>query len=173
MRTPSTLVTLILGLAFVFLTPIAKADCPHNDKFDHRHCGGGEPLPPGVTLGDLACSTDEIAKFNGSDWVCDVDRRVKFVFASSTISDGDLGGLGGADTECNALAANAGLSGEFVAWLSTNSLNAVDRMAGSVGPWLNTAGQMVASAIFETSHPPVCDGSNMLIYRSSLRVVTV
>ena len=110
---------------------------------------GGEPSPPGVTLGDLACSTDEIAKFNGSNWVCDVDRRVKFVFASSTISDGDLGGLEGADTECNVLAANVGLSGELVAWLSTDSVNAVDRLAGSVGPWLNTGGEMVAASLVD------------------------
>ena len=41
MRTLSTLATLLLGLAFVFLAPTAKADCPHGGTNDH--CGGGEP----------------------------------------------------------------------------------------------------------------------------------
>ncbi len=90
MRTLATLATLLVGLAFVFLVPSAKADCPHGTKENHPHCDGGEPPPPGITLGDLSCTTDQIAKYDGTDWVCDVDSGIKFVFASSTTSGGDL-----------------------------------------------------------------------------------
>jgi hypothetical protein len=73
MRTLATLATLIVGLAFVYWAPTAKADCPHKGtNFDHKHCDGEEPpLPPGVTLGDLSCSGGNIARFNGTDWYCE------------------------------------------------------------------------------------------------------
>ncbi len=45
MRTLAMLVALLVGLAFVFWAPTAKADCPHKGNFDHPHCGGGEPPP--------------------------------------------------------------------------------------------------------------------------------
>ncbi len=68
MRSLSTLATLLLGLAVVFWAPAAKADCPHNEtKFDHPHCPGE---PPGATLGDLDCSTDDVAKYTGTQWEC-------------------------------------------------------------------------------------------------------
>ena len=46
MRTLATLATLLVGLAFVFWAPTAKADCPHNSSTTHQHCDGGEPPPP-------------------------------------------------------------------------------------------------------------------------------
>ncbi len=88
MRTLATLGTLLLGLAFVFWALPAKADCPHQLKTDHPHCDGAEPS--GATLGDLACNTDEIARFDGTQWVCDVDRNTL----------GDLGTTLG-DLACN------------------------------------------------------------------------
>jgi hypothetical protein len=43
------------------------------------------------------------------------------VFVSSTLSDGDLGGIVAADNECQRLAANAGLRGNnWFAWLSSD-----------------------------------------------------
>ncbi len=150
MRSLSTFATLLLGLAVVFWAPAAKAHCPHGNSFTHEHC----PSPPesGATLGDLECSTDQIAKYDGTDWVCDVDRGVKFVFVTSTLSEGDLGGLEGADMECNVLAENAGLPGEFVAWLSTASVDAVERLTGYDGPWFNTNGGLVAASLADLTH---------------------
>ncbi len=46
MRTLATLATLLVGLAFIFWAPTAKADCPHNSSTTHQHCDGGEPPPP-------------------------------------------------------------------------------------------------------------------------------
>lgn len=52
------------------------------------------------------------------------------VFVTSGTFDGDLGGLAGADTICTnaAAAATPSLSGNWTAWLSDNSTNAIDRI---------------------------------------------
>ena len=58
----------------------------------------------------------------------------RIMFVSSAIYDGSLNGLSGADIECNDLADdNIALRGNvFVAWLSTSSLNAKERVTGDV-----------------------------------------
>jgi hypothetical protein len=65
----------------------------------------------------------------------------KRVFVTSTEYDGDLktagagtDGLSGADALCAARASVAGLSGTFLAYLSTSTVNAKNRIA-DVGPW--------------------------------------
>ncbi len=63
-----TLAALLVALVVVFWAPAAKAHCP-----GHEHCGE-EPPPPAATLGDLSCTTDQIAKFDGIDWVCAEDN---------------------------------------------------------------------------------------------------
>lgn len=42
-------------------------------------------------------------------------------FVSSTTYNGNLGGVTGADSKCNTLAQNAGLSGTYTAWISQSS----------------------------------------------------
>lgn len=58
----------------------------------------------------------------------------KRVFVTSSNFQGDLGGLAGADAKCNAAASAAQLGGTFVAWLSTATVNAKDRVTSN-GPW--------------------------------------
>ncbi len=50
----------------------------------------------------------------------------KFIFVTSVISptQGNLGGLAGADSWCNSLASAAGLPGTYMAWLSTSAADA-------------------------------------------------
>ncbi|MFC1780448.1 MopE-related protein [Patescibacteria group bacterium] len=50
------------------------------------------------------------------------------VFVSSQKYSGNLGGIAGADQKCQSLVSNAGLCGEYKAWLSTSSTNAHDRI---------------------------------------------
>jgi hypothetical protein len=53
----------------------------------------------------------------------------KCVFLSSATYTGDLGGLSGADSKCQALANAAGIGGTtYKAWLSAGTVNAKDRM---------------------------------------------
>lgn len=77
------------------------------------------------------------ALYNGSGTVGSASPVViygcgkpKKVFVSSaSYKGGELGGLAGADAKCNALAANAGLSGVFKAWLSDSVNSPATRFA--------------------------------------------
>jgi hypothetical protein len=66
----------------------------------------------------------------------------KKVFVTSTVQNGNLGGLSGGDAICNARAQAAGLPGTYAAWLSTNSVQARNRI--NDGLFARTDGQLVA-----------------------------
>jgi hypothetical protein len=63
----------------------------------------------------------------------DDDKRVTAVFVTSTTQTGNLGGLSGADQICNDRAVAAGLTGNYLAWLSTSSMDAIDRFSNTRG----------------------------------------
>lgn len=65
-----------------------------------------------------------------------------------------LGGLQAADDVCQSEATDAGVPGTFVAWLSTTSTNAIDRLSGSRGwvrldgvPFVDTTQDLVAGRL--------------------------
>lgn len=59
-------------------------------------------------------------------------------FVTNSRHQGDFGGGGVADADaiCNAEALDAGLSGTFIAWMSTANEDAVARFASNAGPWI-------------------------------------
>lgn len=59
----------------------------------------------------------------------------KRVFVSSDTYGGNLGGLSGADTKCQALASSAALGGTWKAWLSSGSISASSRLYHSTIPY--------------------------------------
>ena len=59
----------------------------------------------------------------------------KCIFASSTTSTGNLGGLTGADATCASLATAAGLPGTYKAWLSTSGNDASTRLSNANVPY--------------------------------------
>jgi hypothetical protein len=65
-------------------------------------------------------------------------------FVTSTTTTGNMGGLAGADQLCAERALAAGLSGTFVAWLSSSEQDAIGRLTGA-GGWLRTDGKPFAS----------------------------
>jgi hypothetical protein len=67
------------------------------------------------------------------------------VFLSSAPTNGNLGGLAGADLRCKTLATAAGLGGNWAAWLSNhdNGPHAIDRVT-SAGPWRLVSGEIIA-----------------------------
>ncbi|HWO13438.1 MAG TPA: hypothetical protein VNN80_28250, partial [Polyangiaceae bacterium] len=67
-------------------------------------------------------------------------------FVTSATTTGDLGGRQGGDALCNQLAAAAGQPGSYVAWLSTSTESAVDRMRGSRG-WIRPDGLPVVDTL--------------------------
>lgn len=58
----------------------------------------------------------------------------KRVFVTSTKTTGDMNGVAGGDMACAALVASAGLGGSWVAWLSVQGADAIDRLKHN-GPW--------------------------------------
>ena len=77
-----------------------------------------------------------------------------FISSSNPGKGGDLGGLTGADTWCQALAASAGAGGRtWRAYLSTTAsgstpaTNARDRIGS--GPWYNAKGVLIANNVAE------------------------
>jgi hypothetical protein len=79
-------------------------------------------------------------------------------FVTSVTYNGNLGGLAGADQKCQALATAAGLpQNTYKAWLSTSSVNAIDRLGTARGwvrvdgkPFADTKADIVAGKTF---HP--------------------
>jgi len=68
------------------------------------------------------------------------------VFVTSTVYDGNLGGLAGADQQCQARAEAAGLpKNTYRAWLSASSVNAIDRLGEARG-WVRVDGKPFADS---------------------------
>jgi hypothetical protein len=63
-----------------------------------------------------------------------VNSTAQRIFVTSGQFGSDLGGLSGADAHCNTAAEAASLSGSWVAWLSSTTDDAIDRVTGA-GPW--------------------------------------
>lgn len=74
----------------------------------------------------------------------DSGRPHKVVFVSSSVQNGDLGGLEGADQLCAERAASAGLAGNFRAWLSSPDQSAEERLDHAAIPYARTDGTRVA-----------------------------
>jgi hypothetical protein len=69
----------------------------------------------------------------------------KTVFVTSQTFNGNLGGLGGADAKCQELADSSSIvTGTYKAWLSTEGLDARDRMEQNPGPYRLSNGALVA-----------------------------
>lgn len=68
---------------------------------------------------------------------------IRLFTTGDTRFDGNLGGLAGADAKCNAAAAALGLGGHWVALLSTDTVDARDRIAD--GRYIRTNGVQVAA----------------------------
>ncbi len=91
-------------------------------------CADGEYVYGFDSKGNILCST-----------------IIKTVFVTSSLDDGDLGGLVGADAKCQAMADTAGLSGTYKAWLSDSTSSPSTRFTHSQTPYLTTAGTVVAN----------------------------
>jgi hypothetical protein len=85
-----------------------------------------------------------------------------FVTSAGSGNGGNLGGIEGADKQCQALAAKAGAGNrEWRAYLSTSgpgSVNARDRIGA--GPWYNAKGQLIAANVAELHSDKVNIGND-------------
>ena len=104
--------------------------------------GGGGPdgsrdamtTNDGGTLPDAAFNLDASPPDGG-----------RLVFVTSAQTAGNLGGVPGADQSCTTYAANAGLGGAWMAWVTTAASPASSRLT-SAGPWYLVTGERVAAS---------------------------
>jgi hypothetical protein len=81
----------------------------------------------------------------GSVSTTEVDPSVhNYVFVTSEEYMADFGELTVADAHCDALAAQAGLAGTYVAWLSTSTVDARDRLPETSHGWARPDGLVFA-----------------------------
>ena len=76
---------------------------------------------------------------------CSQGQCEKLVFVSSQRYAGNLGGLTGADSRCQALAQAAHLPGQFKAWLASETVSAASRLTHSAKRYLLLDGTVVAN----------------------------
>ena len=67
------------------------------------------------------------------------------IFVTETVQNANFGGLDGADQLCATQASEAGLEGEFKAWLSTSSVSVLDRLTHADGPYVLVEGTRIAN----------------------------
>jgi len=88
---------------------------------------------------NTTCSVSMAAARNVTVTFAELPNRM---FVTSTTQTGNMGGLAGADAICRTRALAAGLTGTYVAWLSTSTVNAIDRLGAASG-WIRVDGRPV------------------------------
>lgn len=88
-----------------------------------------------VAAGALACGDDGGPACDCAAAGCFADACVKSVFATSTVTTPDFGGLAGADKICQDAATRVGIPGQYKAWLSDANASPATRFTKSTVPY--------------------------------------
>jgi len=88
------------------------------------------------------CDDGNLDSADGCSPECQYE--VKHAFVSSTLFNGNMGGLGGADAACQQLADQAGLPGVYLTWLSTFDTSPAARFNHWVGRYVRVDGVVIA-----------------------------
>ncbi len=138
--------------------PIGPQGLPGNDGKDGETGAAGKdgdpgadgkegpPGPPGqaadpTVLAALQAQLDTICKNN--PLLC---QPVKSVFVTAESFNAALDGIAGADALCQAAADDAGLSGDYMAWLSDSSGSPDSRFTKSIGPYALVTGTRISDS---------------------------
>jgi len=132
--------------AFGLITAAAKTGKPK--KKCKTPCGSCQTCKKGKCkpkADGTICGPDQICSGGGCILpACGAGGPCR-VFVSSTLYDGNLGGLDGADAKCQGLANAAGLPGIYKAWLSDSTNSPVSRFVPSSGPYRLVNGTTIAA----------------------------
>src|SRR5690606_4557544 len=111
-------------------------------------CGPGRTCPRDMTCGgDGLCYAGTPPVIVDAAVPPDAAVPTNLVFVTSTTHEpASLGGLAGGDAICAARAEAAGLPGTYVAWLSTATVDARDRL-GSARGWRRVDGEPFADTV--------------------------
>jgi hypothetical protein len=117
-------------------------------------CSGGScKCPTGLSLCGSSCvdETSDHDNCGKCGTVCEGSSTcvnslcVHYAFVSSKQYPGNLGGLVGADDDCQSLATTAGLPGVYRAWLSDDTNSASARLTHSTQPYMLTDGVTIVA----------------------------
>lgn len=103
----------------------------------------------GPPAGDGGANDATSGDSGGSDASADAPLGKRLVFVTSERFTGSIGGTNGADSRCNALAADAGIDASFVAWLGEGSTGPVTRLAQPSREIVMANGELVAANLGE------------------------
>jgi hypothetical protein len=124
-------------------------------------CGriGFAPVGGGVGDGDGGPGDDSGITING-DAIAAIASNIVFVTSTPKVA-GSYGGLAGGDAECQARAMAQGFPGTYVAYMSSSTVNAIDRL-GSARGWSRLDGRPVFDTVAEIAtgsmfYPPAFD----------------
>jgi len=123
---------------------------------DVANCGACGHVCPMIAGADSLCENGRCTlACHGATSNCDgdvsngcetlLDHCHKRVFVSSAVYTGNLGGLAGADSKCQALADAAMLGGSYKAWMSDEAIPARDRLTHSADSYVLPSGQEIAA----------------------------
>ncbi len=117
-------------------------------------CESGRCQDPEVCDNGFDDDGDRLADCEDPDCPACVNTSISF-FVTSQTNTGDLGGLDGADAICQTLAEAVGSTKSWAAYLSTDVVNARDRIG--TGPWRNAEGVMIAADLAALHSIPAGD----------------
>jgi hypothetical protein len=120
----------------VTLTATAAAS-PISSLSSFTGWSGGGCTGTGTCVVTIGAATTVTATFS-------LQPNIAFVTSTSNHT-GNLGGLTGADAICNARAQAVNLPGTYRAWLSTTTVNAIDRL-GSASGWVRVDGKPLVNS---------------------------
>lgn len=105
----------------------------------------GVRVPLLLALFGFACeASDAGVEDAGVDASVDAGVEPLRIFVTDTAQDADFGGIAGADALCASQASEAGLDGEFRAWLSSVSSPVAARVTQSSRPYVLVDGTVIA-----------------------------
>lgn len=108
-------------------------------------CSSDESCGNGIVDPAEACDDGNVVDGDGCSSTCAVELGSRYVFVSSAQFTGNMGGLAGADAECQALADAAGLPGTYMAWLGDGSQSPSTRFTPSNESYILPDGTVVAN----------------------------
>jgi hypothetical protein len=118
-----------------------SASCTWGDCMAETGCRPGATRPCDDCQGVMQTCSAQCA------WsVCSCPMTPKRVFVTRERQSGNMGGLMGAHALCTRLANDAGLTGQYRAWLSTATSGPANFMTRNPGPYVLPGGEMVATS---------------------------
>src|SRR5258706_251442 len=139
---PSEVMLRRVPVAVLLFTLIPATVHAFDDHHSSHHSSGGGGC--GSSHSSPASSSPSSSSSSGASASSTAQTTHKRVFVTSSIYSGAVGGLAGADAQCQYRAGVHGFTGTYRAWLSDKTTNAYDRVIDD-GPWYTTKDQLAFS----------------------------